>query len=27
MRWAVWIATIVATLLVTFPWWSKFLFS
>ena len=27
MRWALWIATIVATLLVTFPWWSKFLFS
>jgi mercuric ion transport protein len=24
MKWALWIATVVAVLLVTFPWWSKF---
>lgn len=27
MTWALWIATIVAIPLVTFPWWSKFLLS
>jgi len=24
MRWALWFATAVATPLLTFPWWSKF---
>lgn len=26
MKWALWIATVVAVPLVTFPWWSKFVF-
>ncbi len=26
MRWALWIATIIAIPLLTFPWWSKFVF-
>ena len=26
MKWALWIATIVAVPLLTFPWWSKFVF-
>ena len=26
MKWALWIATIVAVPLVAFPWWSKFVF-
>ncbi len=26
MKWALWIATIVAIPLLTFPWWSKFVF-
>lgn len=26
MEWALWIATVVAVPLVTFPWWSKFVF-
>ncbi len=26
MKWALWIATLVAIPLVTFPWWSKFVF-
>ena len=26
MKWALWIATIIAIPLVTFPWWSKFVF-
>jgi len=26
MKWALWIATIIAIPLVTFPWWSKFIF-
>lgn len=26
MKWALWIATVVAVPLVTFPWWSQFVF-
>jgi len=27
MKWALWMATIIAIPLLTFPWWSKFVLS